>query len=211
MVKRGRLEKSIFLKNSRGQSPIIFQKKNSRGQSPIIFQKKNSRGQVWVETVIYLLIAFVMMGLVLSFIRPKIEELRDKTIIEQSLEIIKEIDNSIVTIGSPGNRRLMEIGIRKGTFTIDSANDTIIFRMDSKYVYTEPGKIVWIGNIQALTEERGSINAVSLERNFSSEYDITYDGEQFLKTLSKAPNPYRLLFTNNGTSGDKIAIDFSTQ
>ena len=144
MVKRGRLEKNIFL--------------------------KNSRGQVWVETVIYLLIAFVMMGLVLSFIRPKIEELRDKTIIEQSLEIIKEIDNSIVTIGSPGNRRLMEIGIRKGSFTIDSANDTIIFRMDSKYVYTEPGKIVWIGNIQALTEERGSINAVSLERDVSSEF-----------------------------------------
>lgn len=185
MVKRGGLKKSIFL--------------------------ENHRGQVWVETVIYLLIAFVMMGLVLSFIRPKIEELRDKTVLEQSLEILKEIDNSIVTIGSPGNRRLVEVGIRKGSLIIDSATDKIIFEMDSKYVYTEPGKTVQIGNIQALTEEKGSTNLVTLERDFSSEYDITYGGEQTLKTLSKAPNPYRLFFTNNGASGNKIAIDFSTE
>lgn len=183
MVKRGGLKKSKFL--------------------------KNYKGQVWVETVIYLLIAFVMMGLVLSFIRPKIEELRDKTVIEQSVELLKDIDNSILTIGSVGNRRLVEVGIRKGSLIIDSANDTLIFEMESRYVYTEPDKIIQIGNIQALTKMSGRSSTVTLKRDFSNEYDLTYNGEQILKTLTKAPNAYKLLFTNNGISSNKIAIDFS--
>ena len=43
--------------------------------------KRGVNGQVWVETVTYTLIAIVMIGLVLSFAKPKIEELQDKTII----------------------------------------------------------------------------------------------------------------------------------
>ena len=66
------------------------------------------RGQVWVETVVYLLVAFVMIGLVLSFIKPKIEELKDKSITEQSIEILKNIDNSILTMGDSGNKRVLE-------------------------------------------------------------------------------------------------------
>ena len=204
MTKRDDLKRSVFLNNYRGQSPIIF-------------QKKNSRGQVWVETVIYLLIAFVMMGLVLSFIRPKIEELRDKTIIEQSLEIIKEIDNSIITIGSSGNKRLVEVGIRKGSLIIDSENDDIIFEMESRYIYTETNtatesaKIVQIGNIQALTEKAGRSYLVTLKRDFSDEYNLTYNDAETLKTLTKASNPYRLFFTNKGESSDKIVIDFNTE
>lgn len=185
--------------------------KNYRGRSPIIFQKKNYRGQVWVETVIYLLISFVMMGLVLSFIRPKIEELRDKAIIEQSLEIIKDIDNLIVTIGSPGNKRLIEVGIRKGELVIDSQNDKITFEMDSRYLYTEPGKIVDIGNIQAFTEVNGKNSIITLKRDFSSEYNITYKGEEVVKTLAKVSAPYRLFLTNEGKLSNKIVINFDTE
>lgn len=101
---------------------------------------KNYRGQVWIETVIYLLIAFVMMGLVLSYVKPKIEDLRDKAIIEQSLDVINEIDNTISTIGSTGNKRLIEIGVKKGVFNIDSENDMITFELETKYQYSEFGK-----------------------------------------------------------------------
>ena len=197
--------------NKRGNLKRGISSKNPRGQSPIIFQKKNPRGQVWVETVIYLLIAFVMMGLVLSFIRPKIEELRDKAIIEQSLEIIKDIDNLIVTLGSPGNKRLVEIGIKKGSLTIDSEKDTIIFEMSSRYIYTEPGEIVQIGNINALTEIKGRENVITLKRNFSEEYNLTYKNEESFKTLGKSATPYRLFFTNEGELSDKIIINFDTE
>lgn len=74
---------------------------------------KNIRAQVWIETVLYTLIAFVMIGLVLAYAKPKIEELQDKTIIEQSIEMLKNIDSTILTIGAPGNQRLIEIGIKK--------------------------------------------------------------------------------------------------
>ena len=173
---------------------------------------KSYKGQVWVETVIYLLIAFVMMGLVLSFIRPKIEELRDKAVIEQSLEIIKDIDNSIITIGSSGNKRLVEVGIRKGSLIIDSANDTIIFEMSSRYLPSEIGEIIYIGNIEELAETVGSGNMITLKRNFSGEYNFTYKNEETLKTLSKASTPYRLSFTNEGKdSSNKIIINFDVE
>jgi len=173
---------------------------------------KNYKGQIWVETVIYLLIAFVMMGLVLSFIRPKIEELRDKAIIEQSLEIVKNIDNLIINIGSSGNVRIIEIGIRKGSLIIDSINDTIIFEMDSRYIPSEPGKIIQIGNIEEITEQIGQINKVTLQRNFSGEYNFTYKNGETLKTLSKTSIPYKLSFTNKGKDLlDRIVINFDIE
>ena len=36
------------------------------------------RGQVWVETVIYTLIALALIGTVLAFVKPKVEEMQDK-------------------------------------------------------------------------------------------------------------------------------------
>jgi hypothetical protein len=195
------MKRKFYSRNRRVKSKI----------SPNNFFPKNRRGQVWVETVIYLLIAFVMMGLVLSFIRPKIEELRDKAIIEQSLEIIKDIDNLIVTIGSPGNKRLIEIGVRKGELVINSIDDKVTFKMDSRYMYTEPGKIVDIGNIQALTTENGKNSIITLERDFSAEYNITYEGEEIIKTLAKVSAPYRIFLTNEGTSSNKIVINFDTE
>src|SRR3989344_1356812 len=160
--------------------------------------KGNKKAQVWIETVIYLLIAFVMIGLVLSFIRPKIEEIRDKAIIEQSLEVIRDIENLILTIGSPGNKRLLEIEIRKGNLIFDCTNDKVFFQINSKYVYTEPGENVEIGNVMALTENKGEYNVVTLERDFSDVYNLTYKNEDMLKTLNKASTPYKVYLTNNG-------------
>lgn len=176
---------------------------------------KNSKAQVWVETVIYLLIAFVMMGLVLSFVKPKIEELRDKSVVEQSVEIIKEIENSMVTIGSPGNKRLIEVGIKKGSLTIDSENDKIFFEMDTNYAYGEVGEEIYIGNIKATTEGEGRTKTVTLERDFSGEgYDITYNQQTSSKVLTKSPNSYKLFMENRGDSplspGD-INIDFDIE
>jgi hypothetical protein len=198
MNKRGCLKRGVFSKNYRVKSEISL-----NNSFP-----KNYKGQVWVETVIYLLIAFVMMGLVLSFIRPKIEELRDKAVIEQSLEILKNIDNLILTIGSPGNTRVLEVGITKGSLIIDSANDTIIFQMDSSYTYTEPGQPVQIGNINALTETTGRTNVITLKRDFRPDYNITYQNGEVLKTLTQASTPYRLLLENKGELLNNKTINF---
>ena len=174
---------------------------------------KNYRGQVWVETVIYLLIAFVMMGLVLSFVKPKIEEMRDKAIIDQSLEIIKEIDNSITTLGSAGNKRLIEIGVKKGAFTIDSTRDLILFEMQTDFAYSESEEPVYVGKIKTITQGENQYSKVILERNFSEQYDLIYDGANENKTLPKASTPYKLFIENKGTGGtaNKVVINFDIE
>jgi len=166
---------------------------------------KQKRGQVWVETVIYTLIAFVMIGLVLAYAKPKIEELQDKALIEQSIGMMKDIDSTILRMGGTGNQRLIELGIKKGTLKIDGENDLIVFEIEGRYSYSEPGIDIFDGNLIIHTEKKGKFNIINLTRDYSDEYDITYQGRDESKSISKASIPYKLLITNKG--GDKTIID----
>ena len=170
-----------------------------------MFKKK--RGQIWVETVIYTLIAFVMIGLVLSFVKPKIEEIQDKALIEQSIGIMEDISIIISSLveGGPGNQRLIELGIRKGDLKIDGIKDKILFEIESRYTYSEPGENIYHGSIIVHTKKRGKFNTVNLTIDYSEEYNITYNGEDKLKTISKASTPYKLSISNKG--GDKTIIN----
>lgn len=167
---------------------------------------KKRRGQIWIETVIYTLIAFVMIGAVLAFAKPKIEELQDKAIIEQSLEMIKTIDNTITSIGVPGNQRIIELGIKKGVLKIDGGDDRIIFEIESKYTYSQPGENISDSTgIIAHTKKMGKFNRVTFTIDYTEKYDITYQGKDESKLITKASTPYKLLISNKG--GDKTVID----
>jgi len=167
-----------------------------RGQS-------NKRGQIWIETVIYTLIAFVMIGLVLAYAKPKIEELQDKSIIEQSIAMMKGIDSTILTIGCPGNQREIELGIKKGILKIDGVNDLIVFEIESRHTYSEPDTDIVDGNLIIHTKKRGKFNIVNLTRDYSGEYDIKYQGEDKLKLISKSSIPYKILISNEGVEEGK--------
>ncbi len=184
-----------------------MKKKSCKRLKPTLFLMKNRKGQIWVETVIYTLIAFVMIGLVLAYAKPKIEELQDKAIIEQSIAMVKNIDSTILTIGAPGNQRLMELGIKKGVLKIDGTNDLIAFEMESKNTYSEPGVNVSDGNLIIHTEKTGKFNVITLTRDYDGEYNITYQGKDESKIISKASTPYQLLISNKGGE-DEIAINF---
>ncbi len=164
------------------------------------------RGQVWVETVIYTLIALTVIGLFLSFAKPKIEEIQDKAAVEQSVQMLEDINSVMLSIaqGGIGNQRIVEIGIKKGDLTIDSAKDEIIFKIEGRYTYTEPGEDgqpgpdIMIGNIIASTKKTGKINEVTLISNYSNIYNITYKGGEESKVISKSPVAYRLSISNKG-------------
>jgi type II secretory pathway pseudopilin PulG len=170
------------------------------------FGQPNLRGQVWIETVIYLLIAFLMIGMVLSFVRPKIEELKDKSIIEQSEEILETIDNTIITMGVEGNKRIIDLGIKKGEFTFNGTDESIKFEMESQYVYTESGQKVQIGKIVAETKRRTDEYLIILTSDYSEDYNLTYKGREESKILSKSSVPYKLILSNEGedSSGKTI-------
>ncbi len=184
-----------------------------RGKNTSDFAKykgdmRNRSGQVWIETVIYTLIAFVMIGLVLSYARPKIEELQDRAILQQSTEMMKQIDSTIQSMGGAGNQRILEIGIKDGTLKADALNNKIIFELETKSIYSEPGKQISDGSIIVLTEEKTGGNIVTLTRDYSSNYDLKFEGKNELKTISKASNPYRLTILNEGEDANgKIVMN----
>lgn len=167
---------------------------------------RNKRGQVWVETVIYTLVAFTLMGLVLAFARPKIEELQDKGVIEQSIEIVKEIDTIINNIGSTGNQRVLSVGISKGSLIIDGVDDDISFELESSYEYSEPGADVQVDNLVVHNEQTGDINTISITATYSN-YNIKVKGADELRRIERSSTPYKIIITNSGLDGNRKIID----
>ena len=171
---------------------------------------RNRSGQVWIETVIYTLIAFVMIGLILSYATPKIQEAQDQAIIQQSVEMMKEIDSTILTIGATGNQRVIEIGIKKGDLKIDGINNKLIFEIESQSIYSEPGKNINDGSVVVLTEEKSGYNLVTLTNDYGETYNIKFEGADILKKISKSSTSYKLTILNEGADANgKIVLDFS--
>lgn len=176
------------------------------------FFSKNRKGQVWIETVIYTLIAMIMIGAVLSWGKPKIEELQDKSIIEQTISIFADIDSQILSIveGGAGNKRVVEIGLKKGSIKIDAADDVLSFEIETKHTYSEPGQDIEVGRVIARTLKKGEYNKVTLLTNYNGVYDIRFDGQEQLKTITKSSTPYKLLVSNTGEeNGGYLVIDMS--
>ncbi len=160
----------------------------------------NKLGQVWIETVIYTLIAFILIGSVLAFVRPKIEEFKDNAIIEQTRGMISDINEVMLSIvqGGAGNKRIIEINLRKGSLNIDGIADDIIFEMKSRSTYTEPGKDVNLGGIIVHTKKRDRLNLITLKSNYSNLYNITFQNKDEIKKINKGPTPYKLSISNEG-------------
>lgn len=169
------------------------------------------RGQIWVETVIYTLIAFALITLVLIFVKPKIEEIRDNVIIEQSIGVLEDIDSIINNIrGVSGNQRMIELGLSKGVLSIDGENDKIFFEIESKNEYSQPGENVDLkkSGIFSYTEDKGEIYDITLTRDYTGEYNITSQMKDQLKEITKASTPYNLLIANKGEDNEgDIIID----
>jgi hypothetical protein len=170
------------------------------------------KGQVWIETVIYTLIAFIMIGLVLSYAQPKIQEAQDQSLIQQSITMMKQIDSTILTMGPTGNQRILEITIKKGNLNINGVDNKIVFEMESQAIYSEPGKNINDGSVVILTEEKSGYNLVTLTEDYSKDYDIQFSEGDIIKKISKASTSYKLIILNKGTNGDgKIILDFSLE
>jgi len=185
-------------------------RKRGRISSSYVSFQRNKRGQVWVETVIYTLIAFVLIGAVLAFVRPKIQEFQDKAILDQTLTTFEEINNIIISLvqGGAGNKRTPELGLKKGTLNIDGKTDKLIFEMESRYKYSEPGDEISVGNTIVKTEEIGKLSRVTITIDYSEKYNITYQDQDISKILTQAANPYKIAIFNRGKQDGKTKIDF---
>ncbi|MFA4952988.1 MAG: hypothetical protein WC584_02090 [Candidatus Pacearchaeota archaeon] len=169
------------------------------------------KGQVWIETVIYTLIALAMIGAVLSFAKPKIEQMQDKSIIEDTVEVLEEMNTIILDVRKvSGNQRVFDLGIKKGSLTFNAINEKISFEIESKYKYSQIGEKIKSGSVEILTEELSSKKnyKTNLTLDYSgSNYDLQLKGNAEEKQITKASSLYKIYIVNKGkdaTSGKTI-------
>ncbi len=141
-----------------------------------------------------------MISAVLAFAVPKIQEMQDAAIVDQSIRILRNIDETVTSIvqGGEGNKRTIEISLTKGVLILDGVQDQIIFEIESSRMYSEPGVIISDGNLKISTEQIGRDNKIKIWRNYSGLYNISYRNEEAVKTLSKAAINHKLILTHQG-------------
>lgn len=167
----------------------------------------SKRSQIWIETVIYTLIGLAIIGLLISTIMPRVNEMKDKSLIGQSIDSLNTVNSKVMeTLTSAGNTRQVFLSVRRGEYVIDSLNDSIYFILkDTKLRYSEPEEYVSRGDITVLTKEKKDKYDVYLILNYSY-YNITYENKEFNRVLTPASTTYNLLIENNGGSDKQINI-----
>ena len=170
------------------------------------------KGQVWVETVIYVLIGLSIIGLVLAFVSPRIAEQKDRIIIDQTIVSLREFDSKINEVIESGqdNRRIIEFGMKAGELYFDAVNNKIVFVLNGlEKPYSESGIKVPVGRIIVESNEGKKTSTVNLTLIYSN-IDLTFQGTQNIKKFNPSAVPYSFSIENKGTvSAGVTGIDIS--
>tara|TARA_Y100000310_G_scaffold329576_1_gene399717 strand:- start:45 stop:566 length:522 start_codon:yes stop_codon:yes gene_type:complete len=170
------------------------------------------RGQVWVETVIYTLIGLAVIGILLAVAKPKIDEMKDRATIDQSIGIMDLVNEKIHAVRSaPGNRRVVDLKVGKGKFVVDNDNNAIYWVIDNARVeYSQIGAWVPVsGHMKVMTEEA---NPYTVTLNMSYSVDLRFDNSTTgQRELDETPTPYSLKIENLGVQGGNTVIDLSEE
>ena len=168
---------------------------------------KNLRAQIWVETVIYTLIGLAIIGILLAVSKPKIDSMKDKLAIEQTIDSMNLLNSKIIEAEgfSQGNKRKVELKISKGQLVINPNLDSIYWVLDSNYKYSESGSIVDIGNLKLITTGNNPWK-IMIFTNYSG-IDLKYQNKAEIKTFDVSPSVYNIFVENKGASEGNIVID----
>jgi len=165
-----------------------------------IFYNKNA--QVWIETVLYTIIGLAIIGILLAFVMPKINQTKDNLVVEQSIDALKIIDKKIKEISSEtGSRGKVDLKLKRGYLYIDSINDEINITIeDLSALYSESGISIQDGNVNITSQEGQKRNSIFLTVFYAE--NITYNGKDENKKINSAALPYVLVIENKGSNID---------
>jgi hypothetical protein len=173
-------------------------------------KEMNRKGQVWIETVLYTLIGLALIGVALGFIMPKINEARDKALVEQAIGSLNEVDskvNEVIERGT-GNIRQTEFLMKKGEFYVNSKTDEIVFvltGLSAPYSEPEPGVEVTSGRVKITSEVGQKTSIVTLKVSYN--VNITYNLREEDKKFNAAATAYKLSIENKGPLNGKIWVN----
>jgi len=173
---------------------------------------ENKKADVWVSTVLYILIGLAVMGILLAVIKPKIADLKDSATIEQSINSINKFDEIMSRVRqSTGTSLKYSLQLSRGNFLINAMGENITWILkDSAHQYSQEGVPLNIGNIEALTIKNGNVWQITLMRSYSnSNIDITVNGMDRDWPLTPAKIPYTIFIENLGIKNGKQNIDIS--
>ena len=173
---------------------------------------KMKRGQIWVETVLYTLIAITLIGVVLSFVMPKITNASDKANIEQTIESMNIFDEKInAVLQAEDNSRPVDLLIKKGEFYINSTSDEIIFAIPGvKEAYSQVNASIKRDRVNVLKKKEQKTQTVYIYLNYTRRLNLSYSSEETNKKFSAAPRAYKFMIRNYGPGANnlnKINID----
>lgn len=168
---------------------------------------KMKRGQIWIETVIYTLIGLSLIAIVLAIVTPKINEQRDRAVIEQTISSLNALDSKVREVTSaPGNVRIVEFNMKRGNLHINGSGDSIHFELsDSRTLFSEPGVPVQIGRVSVLTTQGVNRHAVRLTLDY--DFNMTYSNSDVVESLSASSIPYIISIENRGFVEETLHID----
>ena len=170
---------------------------------------------VWVSTVLYVLIGLAVIGMLLAVLKPKIAEIKDKFITDQTMQSLNNMDNTILKLReTAGNRFVFPLSLNKGNFVIDGANEKIYWTMISNYQLSEENTPIQEGRINESTTKVGELWNITLELNYKYDnVDFIINGEEKgIKALSPASTIYKIWIENKGINqAGKQQIDFKVQ
>jgi type II secretory pathway pseudopilin PulG len=171
---------------------------------------KKLRGQVWIETVIYTLIGLALIALVLSYAMPKINELKDNALVEQSINAMNGLNDKIIEVrNNPGSRKVVDFTLKSGEMNINPINNSISLNIGGiNSAYSEPGVEISVGKVKVLTENNQKNYDVIIKLVYPS-INITYSGQEEDKKFDASSNPYKLTLTNKGVRNKQFNIDIN--
>jgi len=158
----------------------------------------NKKAQIWVETVLYTVVILSIIAIVLSFAIPKIDQGRDRLIIEQSIGALKNLDETIYDAARQnGNIRVIEFSLKRGTLDFDMAHNNITLHIQGlKSIYSEPNETIKDGDVLIKSVEGQKTNEIYLTISYQNSIDLKFEGQDNLVSLPSASLPYTFSIEN---------------
>jgi len=174
---------------------------------------KGRKADVWISTVLYTLISLAIIGTLLAVVRPRIDEMRDHYLIDQTINALNQIDKTVTSVKTAQGMRLpVEFQLSRGILIFNTTDKIIQWNLpDSRYQYSEIGFPVTIGKSLSLkTLKSGDRWNISVQLNYS-DINFTVNNQSSSKTYQSSSRVYSIWVENKGMVDNMLKIDFGLE
>ena len=177
----------------------------------------HKKGDVWISAVLYMALGVIVLTIILAAGVPMIQKMKDKNSFSQAKTVFFTLNqniNDVINEGPASRRYMSPFEIKSGEFTIDQANDRIIWSMKTKAKMMEPS-YDFKGDITDVPEfQEGDLYLYAQDTNIVDEYianlklDYTNTAQIQLESPFAGPfaGTYSLTVEHTGTYEDNLPV-----